>query len=465
MTVQTGEQLNRRWYSLRYHSEQSRLFRSKSRFRVVPPGRRSGKTEIAKRHLIDCAIDFLDYDDGRFVFGAPTIPQARQIYWNDLKRMTNVPGLRLGKPNESRLEVTLANGARIQVHGCDKPERLEGDPIDGIVLDEYGNMKKEVWDEHIRPGLDTPDRPGWAWFIGVPEGRNHYYKLYLKAIAERDLALKEGRIPRWDMFHWPSWDILDAEAIDEAKKDLDELTFRQEYGGEFVDFGGRAYYCFQPEYHAIRTLPYDPNLPLMVCFDFNVAPGVAVIAQEHATTDANGRPLKWCEGIEDLDPDGVTCIIGEVWIERNSNTPKVCKKISQDWGDHRGEVHCYGDATGGARHTSQTEGTDWDLILDYLNPTFGQKLHLYKKKKNPPERVRVNAVNSRLRTADGHAHMLVDPHAAPHTVDDLDRCTCDEVGELDKDTDKTLTHLTDAFGYYVEIEHSISSSEMSTVEY
>ncbi len=44
--------LTPRWTELAYHPEQARLFCSAARFRVVAAGRRSGKTELAKRFLV-----------------------------------------------------------------------------------------------------------------------------------------------------------------------------------------------------------------------------------------------------------------------------------------------------------------------------------------------------------------------------------------------------------------------------
>ena len=38
-----------------------------------------------------------------------------------------------------------------------------------------------------------------------------------------------------------------------------------------------------------------------------------------------------------------TGIIGEVWIPQHSNTLLVCKKLYQDWGDHKGDIIFYGD--------------------------------------------------------------------------------------------------------------------------
>src|ERR1700722_4764891 len=43
----------RRWVELRPHAEQLRLWHNQARFKLVPAGRRSGKTELAKRRLVE----------------------------------------------------------------------------------------------------------------------------------------------------------------------------------------------------------------------------------------------------------------------------------------------------------------------------------------------------------------------------------------------------------------------------
>ena len=330
---------------------------------------------------------------------------------------------------ESELSIRLINGATISVVGMDKPDRIEGRPLDGIVLDEFGNMKPNVWSENVRPALSTPDRHGWAWLIGVPEGRNHYY----------EIATTAPTVDDWDLFSWPSSDILDAGEIESAKRELDELTFQQEYEASFLNFAGRAYYAFDREVHAVDALPYDPRRPLILCFDFNVEPGIAAVMQE-----VEHSKHGWCSGV-----------IGEVWIPRNSNTPAVCRRIVQDWGQHAGDVIVFGDATGGARGSAKVSGSDWDLIKAELRPVFGERLKFRVPRANPRERARVNAMNSRLCTADGSIHMLVDPKRAPHVVEDLEGVTLLEggSGEIDKKHSPKLTHLTDAIGYYLIRTH------------
>ena len=106
---------------------------------MVPAGRRSGKTELAKRKLIVEALSAQGWPDPRFFAAAPTRDQAKAIYWNDLKAM--VPRLLVADRSESNLTLTLRNGAEICVVGMDRPERIEGRPWNGGILDEYANMK------------------------------------------------------------------------------------------------------------------------------------------------------------------------------------------------------------------------------------------------------------------------------------------------------------------------------------
>lgn len=417
-----------RWTALRHHRVQQAYWASPHRFNTVPAGRRSGKTELAKRKLVRAALRGTAFDRPRFFAGAPTRDQAKRIFWDDLKALTPRRFLG-GRPSETDLMIPFINGSELWVVGLDRPERIEGQPWDGGVLDEFANMRPSAWQANVRPALS--DRRGWCDLIGVPEGRNHYYDLDRSAKAEMQ---DKGADSEWGAYHWVSADILPLEEVEAARRDLDELTFQQEYEASFVNFEGRAYYPFQDATHTAR-LTYDPKLPLILCFDFNVDPGVAVVCQEQRLP--NG-----------LDGTGV---IGEVHIPRNSNTPAVCRKIAADWGKHEGRVIAYGDATGGARGTAQVQGSDWALVKAELQPVFKERLSFRVPPANPKERARINAVNTRLKSGDGAIRLMVDPVAAPNVVKDFEgvRLLKGGSGEIDKKADPMLTHLSDAVGYYV----------------
>ncbi len=439
-----------RWKPLRPHAVQAALWRTDARFCVVEAGRRSGKSELAKRKTIAKALEWHEtstVDDALFVFAAPTREQVKSIYWEDLKRLVKqiAPSGWLRKVSESELFVDLANGVRIQCVGMDKPQRIEGRPIDWFCGDEMQEWKPGIYDRNVRPALETPDRPGSAWFYGVPRPGAEFQQLVKTA---------KGGAKGWAYFTWTSEGLISADSLASAKETMDERIFAQEFLAQRVAMQGRAYYSFEREVHAREELEYVPEAPLLFCFDFNVSPGIALVAQERMFRRSAGERTDRPEVA-----DEITAFIGEVYIPHDSRTEHVCRKLVADWGHHKGHVICYGDATGGSRHTSQgLEGSDWQIIRSRLNDAFPGRVDIRHRRKNPPERDRVNAVNARFRSADGKVHALVSARCK-ETVEDWDATMLLEggSGEIDKDRDKRRTHMSDAGGYLLELEHPLSS--------
>lgn len=90
---------------------------------MLPCGRRSGKSEIARRKLILSALDpDTGYDDPNYFAAAPTRDQAKRIYWRDLKAL--LPEMLVGKVSESEMLIRLVNGASVYVIGMDNPNGL-----------------------------------------------------------------------------------------------------------------------------------------------------------------------------------------------------------------------------------------------------------------------------------------------------------------------------------------------------
>lgn len=450
-TAEAREAINRawaaRWYPLRPHPIQQQLWRTNARFVVVPAGRRSGKTEIAKRRGVRKAVTHTRWPDAKIIFAAPTQRQVKRIYWSDLKAL--VPPHMVKRVYESELSIKLVNGAEIICVGMDEPARIEGMPIDHITLDEYGNMKEEVWPQNVRPAVDTPDRQGTAWLIGVPEGRNHYYKTYVHAL---DPAHTD-----WAVFEWTTAEINPVAAA-AAREELDAITYAQEYEGRFVTFGGAAYYAFDPDIH-VGPVAYTPNEPVFLCFDFNVEPGVAVIAQELPT------PPNWLDSAYWPEKDPVVVALDEVWIERGSNTERVTDEIIRRWRGHRGAFYLYGDASGGARSSKGVQGSDWDIIARKLRRAFGDRVFRRVPMANPRERQRVNSVNARFMSVDKKVRALVHP-SCKNLQRDLEGVSTNPDGTIEKKKGSFLTHISDAWGYmchrrYPVADVSIHSHELA----
>ena len=430
--------LTSRWTKLFYHAEQQRYYLSQKRFCIVHAGRRGGKTELAKRRYIKKALKF-ELPQGRFVFGAPTHRQAVDIFWDDvialIPRDFLYNGLRSISTSFRRIK--LINGTNIEILGLDKPERIEGPPLDGFVGDEFGNFKPDVWSQNIRPALSTLGRPGCADLIGVPEGKNHYFQLAEDAIGKID----------WDTFTWHTNEINPEEA-EKAKSDLDILTYGQEYGGEFVSFKGKTYYAFDKELNCPpdgERVLYNSNYPLYFCFDFNRIPGNCVIVQE---LPAPAWLLKRNQGV---DRGLVSCVIGEIFIQQDSHTAKICDMLIKQWGHHKGTVKLYGDATGGAKKSCGVKGSDWDIIKAKFAGEFNFESQV--RKSNPSVRVRINSVNSHLVATDGFIKTIID-RKCKFLIRDLEGVTCDDQGDIQKSDKKSLlTHISDAWGYYVYRDH------------
>lgn len=141
--------------------------------------RRAGKTYSCIGDTILRALQATK-PDSRYAYIAPFRTQAKKIAWTYLKRLTD--GLREGAPREADLEVRLFNGAWITLYGADNPNALRGLYLDGVVLDEYGDMKPSLMGEIIMPTLI--DRQGWLTVIGTIKGKNQFYTLLQD--AEKD---------------------------------------------------------------------------------------------------------------------------------------------------------------------------------------------------------------------------------------------------------------------------------------
>ena len=427
-----------RWHPLRWQSEQQRLQRSTARWRVVAAGRRSGKTELAKRRLVEAALDPPRVPTPTFIAAAPTRDQAKRIWWSDLKDLS--PSRWVSQVSESELTIYYKTGARLMVVGLDRPQRIEGIAIDGAVIDEIDECRASVWTSSLRPALSTVNRPGWCWFIGRPKGRRLLYDLWQNA----------GATPDWEAFHWASADVIGQQEVEAARRDLDVRSFQQEYEAAFLSATGLVYYAFDRAKH-LRATRHDPTLPLVIALDFNVSPGSAVLMQEQMLPP-------WDQPRGALTQH--TVVVGEVHIAEDSRTDMVCERIKQRFAGHTQEVYLYGDPAGNQRRTS-AQSNDWDIVRQHLRSAFP---HVRDRvaKSAPLVVDSSNSVNARLCNAAGEVRFAIDASSAPQLLLDLEGVAWIEehtTREIDK-SDSKRTHWSDALRYYVHERFPIGGNNM-----
>lgn len=238
------------------------------RFNVLVLHRRAGKTVLCINQLIASAMRSTK-ERPRFAYISPFYRQSKSIAWDYLKHYTSViPGV---KYNESELRVDLPNGARINLFGADNYDSLRGIYLDGVVLDEYAQMPSKAWTEVIRPALS--DRKGWAIFIGTPKGHNAFYELYAFAKSE----------PEWYavMYKASETQILPADELADARKQMTEAEYMQEYECSFDAAIAGAYYAEQIERaekeNRICGVPWEEQLEVHTAWDIGFDDATSII--------------------------------------------------------------------------------------------------------------------------------------------------------------------------------------------
>lgn len=262
--------------------KQNEIAKDTHRFRVVNAGRRFGKTILAVEEMIGVAVSS---NEKRIAYIAPTFQQARDIAWEHLKARCQPIAADI---NESQLKITLktqeGGTSVIVLKSWDAIETLRGQKFDFLVLDEVAMMRNfwTGWQEVLRPTLT--DTKGAAMFISTPKGFNHFYDLY-NLEAEDD---------QYKSFHATTYDnpYIDRDEIEEAKKQLTEDRFHQEYMGDFRKQEGLVYKEFIRDVHLTDKEPDDQQVrEYFAGIDFGYTNPAAVI---HIKLDLQG--MYWVVG-------------------------------------------------------------------------------------------------------------------------------------------------------------------------
>lgn len=227
--------------------KQNEIASSRKRFRVINAGRRFGKTILAVEEMLGVAVS---KNDRRIAYIAPTFQQARDIAWEHLKNRCKPITV---DTNESQLKIVVktqqGGTSTVTLKSWDAIESLRGQSFHFLVVDEVAMMRNfwSGWNEVLRPALT--DTKGHAMFISTPKGFNHFHELYLRADTD----------PSYESFHATTYDNphIDPDEIEEAKAQLPEDQFAQEYLADFRKVEGLVYKEFDRERHTFVTLPNE----------------------------------------------------------------------------------------------------------------------------------------------------------------------------------------------------------------
>ena len=372
------------------------------RFRVLITGRRFGKTFLCIQEL----AKFSRYPKKKVWYVAPTYRMAKDIVWNDLvDRMTKHKWLK--KLNHSDLRLTLRNGSEISLRGADNENSLRGVGLDFLVMDEFADVKEHAWYEVLRPTLS--DKNGSALFCGTPRGYGNW---------SYNLFTKENEDEQWKSFQFTTLDggQVSASEVQQAKQDLDERTFNQEYMASFVNYAGQIYYNFDRKQNVLDI--YNPKTnEIHIGMDFNIDPMSAVISE-----------LK-----------GNNIYVYDEIVIYSSNTDEMVQEIKNRFKDRH--IFIYPDTASKQRKTSAGGVTDLAILK---NAGF----HLRVRNNHPLIRDRINAVNTKLKNGVGDRTLFIAKNCKT-MLKSIERQIYKE-GTTVPDKDNNYDHMNDALGYLVE---------------
>jgi hypothetical protein len=212
-----------------YEAQLKAIFATE-RYSIVEGSTKSGKT-------IGCLLWLAEQAMGATVPGrhywwvAPIFPQARIAF----ERLKHGLPREVYEVNESRLTVTLANGAMIDFKGADKADSLYGESVYAAVIDEATRVREEAF-HAVRSTLTATRGP--IRIIGNVKGRRNWAYQLARRAESGEPEMHYAKITAYDAV---AAGVLDAAEIEDAKRTLPDAVFRELYLAEPSDDGGNPF--------------------------------------------------------------------------------------------------------------------------------------------------------------------------------------------------------------------------------
>ncbi|MEO7651378.1 MAG: terminase family protein [Bryobacteraceae bacterium] len=376
----------------------------------------SGKSQA----LCHEAIRLSYLNPGRVgLIGAPTYPMLRDATQQALFEVldSNAIPYEYGKA-ENILELKDTR-SRVLFRPVDDFERLRGTNLAWFGLDELTYTPEEAWlrlEGRLRDpkakrlcgfAVWTPKGFDWVYRRFVADSKVGYETIFAKPFENHFLL---GQVPDF---------------YERLKNSYDSQFFQQEILGQYLHMqGGLVYHAFDRSKHMV-TVEAQPGQPLLWALDFNVNPMSSVVAQIRG---------------------GMVHVLDEI-VLRHASTEEACRSFQDRFGQHRGGVVIYGDASGNNQQT--TGSSDYQIVREFFRSNSGRTVDCRVPRANPPVRERVHLVNGKLQSSAGDIQLLIS-HRCKELIKDFEQVAYKaESNQIDKDRDRNRTHLSDALGYLI----------------
>ena len=305
----------------------------------------------------------------------------------------------------------------IQIYQTRYPQRIIGASYTYVGIDELDIETFKIAEITVQKALGRLRGCDDAelYITTTPEGFGYTWELMVNTYNE-DKLLVHGKTT--DNHYLPE------SYIQSLRDNYDDKLLEAYISGNFVNLTqGATYYAFSRQEHTGQC-KYNPSLPLRIGMDYNCDPLSSVVSQ--------------------VQPNGKVHVIKEITLSHGGDgdlpTQRMCDAIRDMFPNNR--YYAYPDATGAAKHSSARFS---DISIVRKNGFIIKVAHI-----NPRVINRVNAVNNQF----AKNNILID-NSCKLFIRDLEQVVNKEgTREIDK-SNKVLSHLSDAFGYFLTWEYPV----------
>lgn len=370
---------------------------------------------------------------------SPSFPQAKlSIIPSVFEVLEDWMGLKDGRDFEYNQQSHLFKirkwGGKLVILSGENPKRLKGPNLGSCGLDEPGIMDHKVFKQAIGRVRHPKAKHKQIYLCGTPEDMNWYAD-----VVEGDkmpAGLVDIRAKTTDNI------FLDDDFFDSMKESYNIQELLAYMDGQFVNLNATQAYAGYSTANLIERTEFgrpDPSLPLLLGFDYNWSPNTAVVAQEVPD---------WVEKPGD-EPRRKLIVFDEFYLNNCSTTGK-CEQIIDRYGLDF-EYKIYQDATGKNDNARTVGVSDLNLVNNAFKGTKAHKV--YSDNANPRRIDRLNACNGRMNNGKAERFIYITKNCK-RLVEDFRKCTREEF-LAGRYKDKTLGHISDAFGYMVSYRYPI----------
>tara|TARA_Y100001938_G_scaffold126577_1_gene178655 strand:- start:1015 stop:2286 length:1272 start_codon:yes stop_codon:yes gene_type:complete len=346
----------------------------------------------------------------------PTYNLADQVFVEPFREILERNGIPYTyNISQHRFKTIYGN---IQIYQTRYPQRIVGASYTYCGIDELDIETFKIAETTVQKALGrlrgcedaelyittTPEGFGYTWHLMVEEYNDDKLLVHGKTTDNK---------------------YLPESYIQSLKDNYDDKLLEAYINGNFVNLTqGATYYGFDRELHT-GEYKYNPSLPIRIGMDFNCDPLSSTISQ--------------------ILPNGKVQVIKEITLSHGGDgdlpTQRMCDTIRDMYPNNR--YYSYPDATGSSKHSSAAFS---DISIIRKNGFIVNVAHI-----NPRVINRVNAVNNQF----SKNNIGIDK-SCKLLIKDLEQVTNKEgTREIDK-SNKNLSHLSDAFGYFINWEYPVS---------